>query len=486
MTESVLLSAIGGAAGLLLAVWGKELLLKMTPEGLLPNLTEIGVDWRVLAFAAGTAIVTGLLFGLAPAWQARKVDVNTALKENAGRGPTGRGRLRGALVVAEVAMTLVLLVGAGLLIRTFANLRGVAPGFDPHNVLTFQLLLNGERYKAVQDAAAFYRDALERIRRLPGVEAAAVTNKLPLDWQFNMPVIFPEQPNKSQNAQVRMISPDYFRVMKIPVRQGRVFTESDTAAAPPAIIVNEAFVKRYFDGQNPFARQLSVGRGLKEPPRQVVGVVGDVKQHGLDQPEPAMVFVPIPQLSDGLLSIFRSFSSSNFAVRTSGAPAGVSAAIKREIAALDPTLALSQIYSMEEIAARSIATRRFNMTLVSLFAALGLALAAVGVYGVISYSVEQRANEIGLRVALGAQPRDVIRLVLKQGFALALLGVAIGLAGAFGVTRLIASMLFGVSATDPLTFAAISALLSGVALVACYLPARRATRVDPIVVLRLE
>jgi predicted permease len=486
LTECVLLSLIGGVAGLLLAVWGTELLLKMTPEGLLSNMTDVRLDWHVLTFASGAAILTGLLFGLAPAWQALKVDVNTTLKENAGRGTTGRGRLRGALVVAEVALSLVLLVGAGLLIRTFANLRGVAPGFDPHNVLTFQLILNGERYKAASETAAFYRDALERIRRLPGVEAAAVTNRLPLDWQFNMPVVFPDQPDKTQNAQVRMISPEYFRAMKIPVRQGRAFTEADNAAAPPVIIVNEAFVKRYFDGQNPFARQLSVGRGVNDPPRQVVGVVGDVKQRGLDQPAPAMVFMPIPQLSNGLLSIFRSFSSSNFTVRATGAPTALSAAIQRQIAALDPTLALSQISSMEEITARSIATQRFNMLLVGLFAALGLALAGVGVYGVISYSVEQRANEIGLRIALGAQMRDVIRLVLKQGLSLTLIGVSFGLAGAYGVTRLINSLLFGVSATDPLTFVTLSGLLIGTALVACYLPARQATKVDPIVALRRE
>jgi predicted permease len=486
LTECVLLSLVGGASGLLLAVWGTELLLRALPEGLLSNMTDVRVDWHVLAFASGAAILTGLLFGLAPAWQARKVDVNTALKENAGRGATGRGRLRGALVVTEVALSLVLLVGAGLLIRTFANLRGVAPGYDSHSVLTFQLTPNGERYKTAGAAAAFYRDALERIGRLPGVEAAAVINKLPLDWQFNMPVIFPDQPDKSQNAQVRMISPDYFRVMKIPVRQGRAFSENDNGAAPPVIIVNEAFVRRFFDGQNPFARQLSVGRGLNDPARQIVGVVGDTKQNGLVRPAPAMIFIPIPQVSDKLMSVFRSFSSSNFTVRLMGSPMGLGAAIKREIAALDPTLALSQILSMEELTARSIATQRFNMLLVGLFAAFGLALASVGVYGVIAYSVEQRANEIGLRIALGAQGRDVIRLVLKQGLSLALLGVLLGLAGAYGVTRLINSLLFGVSATDPLTFILISLLLVTVALLACWIPARRATKVDPIVALRCE
>jgi len=444
------------------------------------------VDWRVLAFAFAAAIATGLLFGLFPAWQARKVDVNTALKEHAGKGGTGRGRLRGALVVAEVALSLALLVGAGLLIRTFANLQGVAPGFDPHNVMTFQIALDGERYDTTNEAAAFYRDALERIGHLPGVEAAAVTNKLPLDWQFNMPVVFPDQPDKRQSAQFRMISPDYFRVMKIAVRQGRAFTDADNAAAPPVAIVNEAFVKRFFDGQNPFARQLSIGRGMNDPARQVVGVVGNVKQHGLDRPEPPMVFLPIPQMPDRLMATVRAFNSANFTVRTTAAAPGMSAAIKREIAALDPTLALSQISSMEEITARSIATERFNMLLVGLFAALGMLLAAVGIYGVISYSVEQRSNEIGLRIALGAQTFDVIRLILKQGLALTSLGAAIGLAAAYGLTRLMKSLLFGVSATDPLTFVVIALLFVAVAMLACWIPARRATKVDPLVALRSE
>jgi len=486
LTEGVSLAMIGGAAGLLLAVWGTELLVALAPKGLLPSVAVISVDWRVLAFAFAVAIATGLLFGLAPAWQARKVDVNTALKEQAGRGATGRGRLRGALVVTEIALSLSLLVGAGLLARTFANLLGVAPGFDPSNVLTFQIALDGERYDTTNEAAAFYRDALERIGHMPGVEAAAVINKLPLDWQFNMPVLFPDQPDKLQSVQFRMISPDYFNVMKIAVRQGRAFTEADNAGAPPVAIVNEAFVKRFFDGQNAFARQLSIGRGLNDPAHQVVGVVSDTKQHSLDRPAPPTVFLPIPQLPDKLMAVVRAFTPAYFTVRTTTAPLSLVAAIKREIAALDATLGLAQISSMEEITARSIATQRFNMLLVGLFAALGMALASVGIYGVMSYSVAQRTNEIGLRIALGAQARDVLRLVLGQGLALALLGAALGLAGAYGLTRLMKSLLFGVNATDPLTFAAAPLLLVAVALLACWIPARRATKVDPMIALRCE
>ncbi len=253
LAESALLALIGGAAGALLAVWGTELLVAAMPEGLLPFVEEIRVDWRVLAFAFGAVIVTGLLFGLAPVWQARKVDVNSTLKEGGNKGgPSGglaRGRLRGALVVVEVALSLVLLVGAGLLARTFANLMGVAPGFDPRGVLTCQVMLDGPRYDTTQEAAAFYRDALERIRNLPDVEAVAVTNKLPLDWQFNTVIVFPDKPDQVRSVQFRMISPDYFNVMKIPVRQGRAFTEADNASAPAVAVVNEAFVRRFSDGQ---------------------------------------------------------------------------------------------------------------------------------------------------------------------------------------------------------------------------------------------
>ncbi|MGH9848206.1 MAG: FtsX-like permease family protein, partial [Blastocatellia bacterium] len=487
--EGVLLAMVGGAAGMLLAVWSTELLVAALPEGLLPGLLmEVKVDWRVLLFAFGAAIGTGLLFGLAPAWQARRVDVNATLKEggNKGGAASGRGRLGGALVVTEVALSLVLLVGAGLLARTFANLLGVAPGFDPHNVLTFQTVLDGPRYDTTRKSAAFYRDALERIRSLPGVEAAAVINKLPLDWQFNMPVTFPEQPDKMQSVQLRMVSPDYFRVMKISVRQGRAFTEGDNAAAQPVAIVNEAFVRRFFDGQQPFARQLSIGYETDDPARQIVGVAADVKQSSLDSASPPMVFAPIPQLPDRLMAVIQTFTPANFTVRTTAAPRGFVEAIKRELAALDATMAMSQVASMEEVAARSVAQRRFNMLLVGLFAGLGLLLASVGIYGVVSYSVAQRTNEIGIRIALGARSADVIRLILRHGLALALAGVALGAAASFGLTRLMKGFLFGVGATDPLTFAAVALLLTMVALAACWIPARRAARVDPMVALRSE
>jgi predicted permease len=491
LVESALLATVGGAAGALLALWGTSLLVAALPENLLPSVAVIEVDWRVLAFAFCAAIGTGLLFGLAPAWQARKVDVNSTLKEGGNKGGVTRGRLRGSLVVAEVALSLTLLVGAGLLARTFANLMGVAPGFDPRGVLTCQVVLDGPRYDTTRKDAAFYRDALERIRRLPGVEAAAVTNKLPLDWQFNMPVVFPEKPDQLEAVQFRVISPDYFRVMKIPLRQGRAFTETDNAAAPPVIIVNKAFARSFFTGQDPLSRRIIVSIvEAKTPAHQVVGVAADAKQEGLDSASPPTVFLPIPQLPDWLTAVVRNFTPPYFTIRATGArsgiPAGLVDAVKREFAAADATLAVSQIHSMEEIVGRSIAPQRFNMLLVGLFAGLGLLLAGVGVYGVISYSVAQRTNEIGLRIALGARSADVIGLVLKQGLALAAIGMAIGVAASLALTRLMKGLLFGVSATDPLTFIVIALLLTGVALMACWLPARRAAKVDPLAALRSE
>ena len=486
ITEGVLLALIGGIAGILLAIWGTDLLMASVPQDLLPSVAVISVDWRVMLFALAAAVGTGVLFGLAPAWQSRSVDVNTTLKEQSGRSGSARGKLRSALVVAEVALSFVLLVGAGLLVRTFANLMGVDPGFDPHNVLTCQIQLNGERYDTTNEAAAFYRDALDRIRSVPGVESAAVTNKLPLDWQFNMPVIFPENPDQVQSVQFRMISPDYFRVMNIPLQQGRVFTEGDNAGAAPVIIINEAFARRYFAGKDPMAQQLSVGRGANDPLRQVIGIVRDAKQSSLDRPAPPMMFEPIAQMTDKLMAIARAFTAAHFTIRATGEPAGLMAAVKREIAALDPTLPLSEIRSMEELTARSVATQRFNMLLLGLFAGIGLLLAAVGIYGVVSYVAELRTNEIGIRIALGARAGDVLALILKHGLTLATIGVTLGLGASFVLTRLMKSLLFGVSATDPVTFVVISMVLAGVALGACFVPARRATKVDPMIALRYE
>jgi predicted permease len=489
LTEGVLLALIGGGLGALLAVWGTDLLVASLPKDLLPRvMTQVRVDWRVLLFALCAAIGTGLLFGLAPAWLAWRVDVSATLKESGNKGGTtgGHGRIRGALVVLEVALSLVLLVGAGLLARTFANLLGVAPGFDPRGVLTFQMVLDGPRYDTTRKADAFYRIALEHIRSLPGVEAAAVINKLPLDWQFNSPIVFPEEPDKFQSVQFRMISPDYFRVIKIALRQGRDFNDNDNAASQPVAIVNEAFVKRFVEGQNTFERRFCVGRCASNPMLQVVGVIADVKQMGLDSPVSPMVFVPIPQLSDRQMAMIRTFNPANFTVRTMTAPRGLVDAIKSELSRLDGTVAMSQIATMEEVAARSVAQQRFNMLFIGLFAGLGLLLASVGIYGVVSYAVAQRTHELGIRIALGARGAAVMRLILGHGLALALAGVALGTVASLELTRLMKAFLFGVEATDPPTFVAVAFLLTTVALIACWIPARRATKVDPMHALRSE
>jgi predicted permease len=486
LTEGLLLALAGGAAGLLIAAWGMEVLTALIPQGFLPRVAEVRLDWRVLVFALAASVLTGLLFGAAPAWQARKTDVNASLKKSAGRGASARGRLRGALVVTEVALSLVLLVGAGLLVRTFTNLLAVAPGFDPRGVLTFQVNLGGERYNTTEKSAAFFRDALGRISRLPGVEAAAVTNRLPLDWQFNMPVNFPEKPEQGQSLQVRMITPDYFRAMKIDVRQGRAFDDGDSPSGQPVIVVNEAFAQRFYAEQSALGQRLSVGRGVDEPVRQVVGVVGDIKQQSLDRPAPPMVYVPVQQASDKLMATMRTFNATNFVVRTTGEPSGLTPAIKREIAAVDPALPLSHVATMEEVAARSVNSQRFQMLLLASFAALGLLLAGVGIYGVMSYAVAQGTHEIGIRMALGAQAGGVLRLVVGRGMTLALLGMGVGIAASLALTRLMKSLLFGVSTTDPLTFVLYSSILAAVALLACLVPARRATKVDPMVALRYE
>ena len=485
LTEGLLLSLAGGVAGLLLAAWGTQLLVAALPEGFMSRANEVSVDWRVVLFALTTSVVTGVLFGLAPAFQASRIDVNTVLKETSRQGGGARGRLRSLLVVVEVALTVVLLAGATLLIRSFNNLRGVTPGFDSQNVLTAHLDLKGEKYDTAAEESAFYRDALERISSLPGVESAAVTNVLPLQAQFNMPVVFPDRADVI-SAQFRLVTPEYFRVMKIAVQKGRAFSEADKLGGQPVAIVNESFVNRFMKGPTPLAQSLTIGRGLDDAQRQVVGVVGDVKQFGMDRDAPPMVYVPLGQVGDKLMTTVRRFVSAYLTVRTTVAPLSLTAALKREVAALDPALPVDGIRPMDQVVARSIAPQRFNMLLITAFASVGLALAAVGIFGVMSYSVAQRTNELGIRIALGAQAMDVVKLIVKKGITLTLIGVTIGLAGAFALTRLMTSLLFGVTPTDPLTFVVVTIALITVALLACYLPARRATKVDPLVALRYE
>jgi putative ABC transport system permease protein len=489
LTEGVLLAMMGAVAGLLIALWGVQALALIIPDGLVPRSNEISFDWRVLAFTMATAIATGLVFALAPALQAARMDMNDALKEGTGKGiaSSHRTRLRSALVVAEVALALMLLVGAGLLIRTFANLRRVAPGFDSNNVLTLQVAPNGPKYDTTAEQADYFRRSLEKIKGLPGVQSAAATSNLPLDAWLNLTVEIAGRPDSARSTEYRIVTPEYFRALGIALKQGREFAETDTAGTEPVAIVNEAYARSRLKDSDPFSHRLMVR--TNDPANksfQIVGIVNDVKQFGLNSPAPPTVFVPLPQVPDKVLMTARSFVTMKFVVRTTGDPMSLSAAIKQELLRVDPDLAVINIRSLDEIVSRSVATERFNMTLLAIFAAIGLTLAAVGIYGVISYSVTERTHEIGIRIALGARTSDVLRVVVGQGMILAAVGMVIGLGGAFGLTRLMSSFLFEVSPTDPLTFAVIALLLAAIASVACYIPARRATRVDPMVALRYE
>jgi putative ABC transport system permease protein len=483
LTEGVVLALMGGCGGLLLAIWGLDAMRTLLPEGMIPRADEISLDWRVLAFCLAASLLTGIVFGLAPALQMLRVDVNGALKEGASKIGAGsaRGRLGSVLVVVEVALALALTVGAGLLLRTFANLRSVEPGFEAQNLLSFQISPRGKNYDTVAKINDLYLRGLERFRGLPGLEVAAVTNKLPLDQWFNLPYKLVGQSEWTGSAEYRLISPDYFRVMKMAVRQGRQFDQNDTIGAEPVVIVNEAFARRNFANAEPLGQQLYAG--FDPAMRRVIGVVNETKQRSLDVASPATVFIPLTQAPEGMSGVLR---QSSFVLRTTGDPLLLSAAIRSEVRQLDPGLPVRNLRSMEQLVGRSIAPQRFNLSLLSLFAALGLLLAAVGIYGVMAYSVSQRTHEIGLRMALGAQARDVLKLVVKQGMALALVGVAIGLIASFALTRLMKNLLFGVGATDPATLAGVALLLTCVALLACYVPARRATKVDPLVALRYE
>lgn len=488
LTESLLLALCGGIAGLLLAVWGVDWLAARVPEGRLAYLGGITLDWRVLVFALSAAVFTGLLFGLAPAWQVSRVDVNQALKDGANRGMAGasQGRLRAALVVAEVALSLLLLVGAGLLLRTFVNLREVKPGFDAHNVLTFQLSPNGANYDTTAETAAFYDRALERLRALPGVESVAVTSNLPLSAQYRMPFAVAGQPAYRESVQFRLITPEYFDVLRVPVRQGRVFAATDTTGTENVAVVNEAFARQYLSNVAPLGQQLQIGRGQSALQHRIVGVVGDTKHFGLNQAAPPMMFIPAAQAPDNTTLALRRFLSVKFMVRTVSDPLALSTTVRQQLREVDATLPVTALRSLEQIVERSVEAERFNLSLLGLFAVLGLVLAAGGIYGVMSYNVVQRTPELGLRLALGAQPITLLRLMLGQGMKLVLYGVALGVVASLLLTRVLKAMLFGVSATDPLTFALIALLLTVVALLACWLPARRATQVDPLVALRSE
>lgn len=486
LTESVLLSLVGGATGLLLAAWWSDLLVALGKNDI-PRAIHVGLDWRVLGFTFAISILTGLIFGLVPAFHSSRTGLTESLKEG-GRGGSGdgsrRNRMRSLLMVGELAVAAVLLTGAGLLIKSLWRLQNVNSGLQPENVLTFNVVLPETRYSA-EKQARFFQDLNQRISVIPGVQSTSSILPLPLSGnRFSISFQIEERPvarKDEPSADLFLADPNYFRTMGIPILKGRDFTDRDQHKSPPVVIVTEAFAKKFFPGEDPLGKRIQPGISTYDdessPMREIVGVVGDVRNRALNLEAKPAYYMPQTQIP---------FSQMIGVIKTNGDPKSLSAAVVREVAAIDKDVPVFDVKTMDEYLASSVAAPRFNTTLLSIFATVALVLTIVGLYGVMSYSVAQRTSEIGIRLALGAQTSDVLSLIVGQGLRLVMVGLAIGLVGAFALTRLMSSLLFGVTTKDPLTFTTVGVLLAVVGLLACYLPARRATRVDPLVALRYE
>jgi len=481
LIETLILSLAGGCLGLLIAFWGTEALLALTPDNI-PRLNEIGIDARVFGFTLAVSVATGLLFGLIPAIQASKPDPNGALKDGS-RGLLGSvagKRTRSALVTVEVALALVLLIGAGLMIKSFLKLQQMNLGFNPENVLTTDVTLSENTYAEAHQQVAFFQRALERIQSLPGVKSAAATTGLPLTVSLNGSDFRIEgrpEPESGQERIVntRIVSPGYFPTLDIPLIKGRDFSDRDKRDGPNAAIINNDLARVYFPNEDPLGKRITFDDGQNWI--SIVGVIGDVKQLGLDssaQPEVYLPYLQAPSLSMSLV------------VRAANDPLSLAAAVKNQIQTIDKDLPIDDAQTLQQLLAESVSGRRFNMLLLTVFAVVSLLVAIVGIYGVMSSAVTQRTQEIGIRMALGARAADVLTMVVRNGMSLALIGVAIGLAGSFALTRLLATLLFQVTPTDAVTFTGVSICLIVAALMACYIPARRATKVDPLVALRSE
>ncbi len=492
LTESLMLAGAGGALGLLLATIGKDLLLKLNPADL-PRASEVNIDSRVMVFSLLLSLVAGIIFGLAPALQATRTDLNAGLKEGGRSGPrhSGGNRLRGMLVIAEVAVSLTLLVGAGLLIKSFARLQGISPGFDVVNLLAVRLSLPSPRYSRPDTVKVFYDKLAERLAILPGVEDVGATNVLPLSGmnvrtEFTIVGRPPLSPTDAPAAQNRWVSPGYFHTMKIPIVQGRDFTVADGERAAGVVIIDEALARRYWPHESPLGAHLLMRFSGTDRPRdyQIIGVAGNVKHVSLNEEPTATLYAPFYQIPQSVVSFFA--NNMSLVVRSVTDAKTLTTAVRRELQSVDSEAPASNIRTMEQFLTASVAARRFNLLLLTTFAGTALLLAVAGLYAVISYTVTQRTREIGVRIALGARGRDVLWLIVGQGMKLVLSGVVIGLIAAFGLTRMMTGLLFGVSASDPATFALIAVLLTVVAILACYLPARRAAKVDPLVALRFE
>jgi predicted permease len=499
LTESMVLSLTGGALGLLVGVIGIRALLSINTANL-PRLGDdgslVGLDWRVIGFAILLSVATGLLFGLIPAFKGSRADLITALKESGSRSGTGlrHNKTRSLLVVIEIAFTLVLLVSSALLIRSFVALRAVNPGFDPHNVLTMRMSLSGPRFMKSAAVDQLVRDSMERIGALPGVDAVSATCCLPMQGVPDLPFVIVGRPlvdvPSHGDATWTTISPKYFDVFKIPVQRGRIFTALDNAAGPPVVIINETMARQFWKDSDPLGSQLLIGKGIMrefetEPPRQIIGVVGDSHDFALNATIQPKVYIPGAQVPDTVNDLLFRLIPMAWVIRTQTEPRSLSGAVQEQLRQASG-LPVSEILTMDEIISLSTSRQRFNMIVMAIFGGAALLLAAIGIYGLIAYSVQQRTKEIGIRMALGAEPRSVLRMVIRQGMILILIGVVIGSAAAFGLTRFLASLLFGVQTRDPVAFIGIPVVLVIVALIAIWGPARRASRLEAASALRYE
>jgi len=483
LTESLLLAAAAGIIGTVLAYWSFAFLQNLIPAQM-ALLTTLTLDTRILVFTLLVSLITGVVFGLVPALQSAKVDLNEALKQST--RVTSTGRLRSALIVFEVALSLVLLVGAGLLIQTLFQLFNQYSVLEPEKVLTMRTVLPRSKYKEHPQRHAFYKQVLDRVEHLPGVTSAGYTTSVPLSWKGGTSGFVPEGiaspiAGMAYDANHREVSANYLQAMNIPLRQGRYFDERDNETSMRVAIINETMARQYWPGENALGRRFNIGDPNDGEWMQIVGIVADVRQMGLDEPVKAEMYLPYQQVTD-----WPGFIPRELAIRTAGDPSSLVGSVRQIIREVDPDQPISNIATMSEVLGVEAEQRRMGMIMLVAFAGLALLLASLGIYGVLAYFVTQHTNEIGVRIALGANRHNILALVLKKGMGLTLLGVAIGLAASFALTRLMSSLLFGVKASDPLTFLVVPLLLATVALLACWIPARRATRVDPMVALRYE
>jgi putative ABC transport system permease protein len=480
LTESVMLSLIGGSLGVLVAWWGTKALVALSPPALI-DLQRVTVNLPVLGFTLGLAVITGLIFGLAPALEATRFDLHDSLKEGGKNVGGGGHRVRNLFVITQVALALVLLVGAGLLVRSLNRLQSVDPGFNAQNVLTVRVSLPPARYEDDPKRIDFFQQAIARMRAIPGVEAAGAINTPPFTGLYSGTTVEVDgqklPPGQELKTGICVTDANYFQAMQIPLKQGRFYTDQEATQMRHVVLVNEAFVQKNLNGANPLGHKLTIYMKDENVPTEIIGVVGDHKHLGLDTSVEPVAYWPHPELV---------YPGMTIVLRTKGDASAVAPAAREVIRALDPQQPIGEISTMESLLSTSVARSRFSASLLAVFSVVALVMAAVGIYGVMSYSVLQRTHEIGVRMALGAQRFDVLKLVVAKGVMLALIGVALGLAASFAVTRLLSTLLFEVTATDAATFTAVSVGLFVVTLLACYLPARRATRVDPLKALRYE